>query len=249
MHYSFRQHIRTMKLATTLIAACFAAQVIDAKKLGPDDLASRRRRAVVVAEKTKDDTDRIPTTHRELNRKNRNKRTATTKTTKSTGGSMTSKGSKGSKGGGMSADLVAYIAPYPMGGMAGGNAAGTETGMVEISIGYGRDMTIKLDIQGVAADCSATMMYPDANACGIHIHEGTTCNSADFVGGHFWSPAKFSSDPWETVQYHSTASGRSSFEITLDGGNGYGTDINHGHAFIIHDTTGKRIGCGLLEMA
>ena len=216
-----------MKLVTILLAACFAAQVIDAKKLGPGD----------------------PTTHRELNRKKRNKRTPTTKTTKSTGGSMTSKGSKGSKGGGMSADLVAYIAPYPMGGMAGGNAAGTETGMVEISIGYGRDMTIKLDIQGVTADCSATMMYPDANACGIHIHEGTTCNSADFVGGHFWSPAKFSSDPWETVQYHSTASGRSSFEITLDGGNGYGADINHGHAFIIHDTTGKRIGCGLLEMA
>ena len=160
-----------------------------------------------------------------------------------------SKGSKSSKGSGMSADLIAYIAPYPMGGMTGGNAAGTETGKVEISIGYGRDMTITLDIQGVTADCSATMMYPDANACGIHIHEGTTCNTADFVGGHFWSPAKFASDPWETVQYHSTASARSSFEITLDGGNGYGFDINHGHAFLIHDTTGKRIGSGLLEMA
>lgn len=223
-----------MKLATALLAACVvAANLVGASKLGPADLASRRGRRV-------------------LKRKKRNKKpsTPTTKTTKSTGGSMTATyRSKGSKGSGMSADLIAYIAPYPMGGMTGGNAAGTESGMVEISIGHGRDMAIKLDVQGVTADCSATASYPDANACGIHIHEGTTCNTADLVGGHFWSPAKFTSDPWETIQYHSTASGRSTFEIKMDGGNGYGNDINHGRAFLIHDRMGNRIGCGLLEMA
>ena len=146
----------------------------------------------------------------------------------------------GSKSG--KADFVAYISPYPG---SGSSASGT----VKVSIDKDGDISIKMDVEGVETSCSSTATTYPANGCGIHIHEGATCNSATTIGGHFYSPSKFSSDPWATVQYDSNGTGESTFETYVDGGNGYGTDINHGRAFVIHNAGGGRIGCGLLEYA
>ena len=153
-----------------------------------------------------------------------------------------SKGSgTGSKSG--KADLIAYIGPYP-------GSDSSASGTVKISFNKDGDMTIKMDVEGVTANCSDGV--GGKNQCGIHIHEGVTCNNLDFVGGHFWSPAFSATDPWVPVRYDSNSAGESSYETIVDnGGNGYGADINHGHAFVIHTDSipGARIGCGLLEYA
>merc|ERR1719164_359233 len=39
-----------------------------------------------------------------------------------------------------------------------------------------------------------------ANACGIHIHEGKTCDDASAVGGHYFAT---DSDPWSPLGYNS----------------------------------------------
>jgi len=34
------------------------------------------------------------------------------------------------------------------------------------------------------------------NSCGIHFHEGDTCQDADIVGGHYYNSEEIDSDPW-----------------------------------------------------
>jgi Cu/Zn superoxide dismutase len=156
-------------------------------------------------------------------------------------GSGASGFSGGSKSGGK-ADLIAQIGPYP-------GSTSSASGTVSISFNKDGDMTIKMDVSGVVATCTDTVT--GANQCGIHIHEGTTCNNAAMVGGHFWSPAFSASDPWVNVRYNGEPNGDSDYATTLTGGNGYGADINQGRAFVIHNDSvpGGRIGCGLLEYA
>lgn len=40
------------------------------------------------------------------------------------------------------------------------------------------------------------------NACGVHVHEGDGCSSAERIGGHFRDEASVSQDPWAPVRYH-----------------------------------------------
>ena len=57
---------------------------------------------------------------------------------------------------------------------------------------------------------------------------------------------------WYINTHNAAYHGTSAYETIVDnGGNGYGADINHGHAFVIHTDSvpGARIGCGLLEYA
>ena len=48
---------------------------------------------------------------------------------------------------------------------------------------------------------------------GYHIHSGTTCASADDVGGHYFEG--MADDPW-TTNYDSDASGDASVSLALD---------------------------------
>jgi len=91
----------------------------------------------------------------------------------------------------------------------------------------------------VETDCKRT---PDgvANACGIHIHEGETCDDAEQVGGHFFD-GSIPSDPWASQVYstrHGAASGLFPTKI--------GTDDIAGRALVVHDKTGARVACGLI---
>ena len=46
---------------------------------------------------------------------------------------------------------------------------------------------------------------PDTpNSCGIHIHEGKTCDDASLVGGHYYEG---NTDPWANVVYTADANG------------------------------------------
>merc|ERR1711865_722725 len=85
------------------------------------------------------------------------------------------------------------------------------------------------------------------NACGIHIHVGTSCAVAGSVGGHFWNEENApDDDPWSPISYTTDtgssgqADGNTAVMITED------RSAISGRAFVVHDSTGGRIGCGLI---
>merc|ERR1712048_793249 len=97
---------------------------------------------------------------------------------------------------------------------------------------------LTFELAGLEDACKKT---PEgvANACGIHIHEGKTCDDASAVGGHYYAT---DSDPWGVLGYNSLfgyASGRVKAAI------GDGEDIS-GRAIVVHDSTGGRVACALL---
>merc|ERR1711881_738872 len=95
-------------------------------------------------------------------------------------------------------------------------------------------------LQGLEDACKTT---PEgvANACGIHIHEGKTCDDADAVGGHYYDTDSIEADPWSPVGYvtrHGGSAGSGKAAI------GQGQDIA-GRAIVVHDSTGGRVACAL----
>jgi len=79
------------------------------------------------------------------------------------------------------------------------------------------------------------------NSCGIHIHEGTSC--AENALGHYWNKTTHTADAWSSISYRWgwwqlwSVPVRTGFEST---------DVS-GHALIVHDYEGKRVGCGIVS--
>ena len=79
------------------------------------------------------------------------------------------------------------------------------------------------------------------NACGLHVHAGSSCANSATQGGHHFTGT---SDPWAGVMYPSTdGSGAAAFEFYASG---VPTDIA-GRTFIVHNSAGGRVACGVLE--
>merc|ERR1712151_379643 len=72
-------------------------------------------------------------------------------------------------------------------------------------------------------------------ACGMHIHEGTSCEAA---GGHFFAG---DADPWAAVAYKTQASADGTVVKA-------GTTLaeNAGRVVLIHDSNGTRVACAPL---
>jgi Cu/Zn superoxide dismutase len=103
-------------------------------------------------------------------------------------------------------------------------------------------VTFEYAFEGLDADC-ATMgpINGTENSCGLHIHEGTTCENASLVGGHYWNDMNGTvADPWVFDAYYTNMSGSLTVEY------GYGFDTTEGRAFVLHDRTGARITCELV---
>jgi len=95
-------------------------------------------------------------------------------------------------------------------------------------------------------------------AAGLHIHTGTTCADADYVAGHFFatdlayqqtvSNTATSADPWfqptSTADQCGATSGKIDTVLT-----GLQTSEHFGHAVVVHDGSGARIGCGICKKA
>merc|ERR1712166_492319 len=95
-------------------------------------------------------------------------------------------------------------------------------------------------------------------AAGLHIHTGTTCADADYVAGHFFatdlayqqtvSNTETSADPWfqptSTADQCGATSGKIDTVLT-----GLQTSEHFGHAVVVHDGSGARIGCGICKKA
>lgn len=99
-------------------------------------------------------------------------------------------------------------------------------------------LKVIFDLKGVEAECTD---------CGLHIHTGTTCATADEVGGHYWD-ASVVEDQWLAsfgAVYNADEDGeaKGNFKIVT----GYGYEENLGHAVVIHASDGSRIGCGVLS--
>jgi Cu/Zn superoxide dismutase len=117
------------------------------------------------------------------------------------------------------------------------NAAFDTSGEVTVTFSHGTTHTfIRYDLSGIPPNCIN---------CGIHIHQGETCNDANAVGGHYY---KVGVDPWTTeggAIYTSDGDGLAMGSFTLM--TGYDTiSQNLGHAVVIHDQEGVRVSCGLL---
>ena len=112
---------------------------------------------------------------------------------------------------------------------------------------HGKSFMARANLSGLEADCVN---------CGIHIHEGKSCDAYDAVGDHYWrhdDPAfETNGDPWQIESgvrravYTSDGVGN-----TLPGHHfslysGYGFEMNEGHAVVVHARDGTRIGCGVL---
>mmetsp|Transcript_29814 Transcript_29814/g.43766 ORF Transcript_29814/g.43766 Transcript_29814/m.43766 type:complete len:603 (-) Transcript_29814:2273-4081(-) len=96
-------------------------------------------------------------------------------------------------------------------------------------------------------DYAMLNLPPVCTECGVHIHEGTSCDSATAVGDYYWNKTKIEADPWVL------ASG-ASYTTVEDGSaigffkfnNGFKVDGNYGHAVVFHAQNGTGVSCGVL---
>jgi Cu/Zn superoxide dismutase len=110
-------------------------------------------------------------------------------------------------------------------------------------------VTIMYNLTGVPCECAQIGTAP--NSCGLHIHEGTSCNMASMVGGHWFGTT---SDPWAFSPY----TARKCSEVCAMGTNGttasgsltvmYGKDYvsTMNRVLVVHDYMGNKIGCAPL---
>ncbi|MFM2483816.1 superoxide dismutase family protein [Celerinatantimonas yamalensis] len=122
--------------------------------------------------------------------------------------------------------LHAKIGAYP-------GTKTTVTGAVTVNFDQ-QDLTVKYNLKG---------LNPVRNG-GLHIHVGTSCKNADKVGGHYFAP-KSMGDYWKSGQWVSDTKGRAKGSFRLVSGLAYKANI--GHAIVVHNASGARIGCGILE--
>lgn len=128
--------------------------------------------------------------------------------------------------------LVADMGSYP-----GYDGPLTPNGQVTVTFNDDDTFTFAYDVMGLKEDCMG---------CGIHIHAGTSCATADDPKGHGWNSVVVQ-DLWTsaggaTYQSDSTGHANGYFSLT----NGYGYEANTHHAVVIHTEGGARVGCGVL---
>ena len=85
---------------------------------------------------------------------------------------------------------------------------------------------------GAGADSSL------ANSCGVHIHQGTTCDGD--AGGHWYDDESITEDPWASDL---VPGGTSASDTTDPVDTGLTAADLVGRALIIHGYDGGRIGC------
>lgn len=92
---------------------------------------------------------------------------------------------------------------------------------------------------------SLTDAAPNCETCGIHIHEGTSCETVALQKGHYWTVG---GDPWTTAGgaiYTSNYNGKGKANFMLDAGTTY--EDNIGKVVVVHDMDGLRYACGVLS--
>eukprot|EP01051_Picozoa_sp_SAG22_P002082 SAG22_NODE_89_length_21278_cov_16.698758_1_plen_430_part_00 len=91
---------------------------------------------------------------------------------------------------------------------------------------------------------AAGSVLSDQTDQGVHIHTGTSCESAAATGGHFYSGED---DPWPPSTYTSTSEGVVSAAVITVSGVGKTMEEVAGHALVVH-AGGEKVACGLLSV-
>lgn len=154
---------------------------------------------------------------------------------------------------GASTKLKAKISMYPE------YAGPFETeGYVELEfMPYSTGFEATFDLEGVDPACSTVCTTASsANCCGVHVHAGTTCWLPGLVKGHYYDNSAEASggadDPWstpnDTPAIYTPDMGDDEVEGSFYLDDGFSAEMHVGRALVIHDATGARIGCGLLEL-
>jgi len=131
-----------------------------------------------------------------------------------------------------------------MGNYPGYSGALHLTGSVSVDES-GNDLHLSWHLGGLEATLCASPPTGVGNACGIHIHSGSTCDDSSAVGGHYYHE-DMAADPWSPVVYTPDALGDST-------SSGYTIAIGHslsdvrGRAIVVHDHTGGRVACGIIQ--
>jgi hypothetical protein len=98
------------------------------------------------------------------------------------------------------------------------------------------------DLTGVDPAC-ADGPSDAAYSCGIHIHEGMSCDES--AGGLYYSPVT-GEDPWLPIIYNATSDGNAT-GVVLGVATGYPASMIVGHAMVVHDRAGTPVACALLS--
>jgi len=103
-------------------------------------------------------------------------------------------------------------------------------------------------LKGVDPACGSVPSGVD-NACGVHIHQGMDCTSNAL--GHYYNETSIDKDPWlaityKTIKFFGTYYAIESNAPVVTGLTNF--DVL-GHTIIVHDSTGARIACGILNIA
>ena len=96
-------------------------------------------------------------------------------------------------------------------------------------------------------DPQCTRVGPQANSCGIHIHQGTSCETN--AQGHYYK-TPVTQDPWTNVVYQSGTAGAtgapSNVPSTVVNTGATETEVA-GKTMIVHGYDGGRIACAVLQ--
>jgi len=123
----------------------------------------------------------------------------------------------------------------------------TSGGMEVIPDDDGKQILRWIFPTGLDPACSEECSEP--NCCGVHIHEGTSCDDASAVGGHFWDKEEFQEDPWMTVRYFITGPGPTVTPVApIEVVTGLTYEQVDGRTVVIHDFSGTRIGCAVIDL-
>lgn len=113
----------------------------------------------------------------------------------------------------------------------------------------GASQELSWSLEGVDPACGAERPPSEnPNACGVAIHQGMDC-TADAMGHYFGAGVEV--DPWTemtAVKYQSNKRGRAAANgiVVITGLSNF--DVL-GHTVVVHDSTGGRIACGILNIA
>lgn len=114
-----------------------------------------------------------------------------------------------------------------------------------VTLGFvGESVSMAYNLANVDSACTTTSS--EANSCGIHIHAGLSCATHDDVGGHYYDFAGMTTDPWANIAFV-TSSGTDAVGVVPAVNYGKTYDESADRAFVIHDQSGARVSCALIE--
>jgi len=153
---------------------------------------------------------------------------------------------------------VSSLSPYP------GFTGDPVEGGVELSF-HNNAVNISYQLKNIDRQCS----NPDKatpNSCGIHIHEGKSCDDATKVGGHYYNKDLLTTDPWAAIMYGNEAVKQFEKDGGLFGGVnnlffrtavgrskpieiGFTFDETVGRTVVLHNYKGNRVTCNVIPSA